>query len=288
MDRQLRASLGSLGGIARRAELLRRGVLPEQIDAAWRSGEIARIRHGVYGRPDLPEAVVRAARVGGVLAASSATPSLDLWQPPGASLHVSVRENAKGLRDPDSADRPLDRENHRVRILRDGARLDRRRERLHVGLRSCLRQVVTLEPPAFGLAVLDSALRRHGLAREQLALLCAELPARCQVVVERASPTAESGTESVLRWGLLEAGLRFESQKWISDGIRVDFLVAGRVVIECTSFEFHGSARDYERDRARIATAVRLGYTVLEFTYHQVLFEWPMVLDTILCAVLRG
>ena len=139
-----------------------------------------------------------------------------------------------------------------------------------------------------GLAVLDSAVRGHGLTPADLLSLRAELPARCHRVIDRADPSAESGSESIMRWGLVEAGLSFQAQKWVGDGIRADFLVAGRVVVECVSHEFHAGRREYERDRARIAAVARTGHTVLEFTHHQVLDEWPMVIGTILAAVVRG
>lgn len=290
MDALLARRLHRLAGLATRRELLAAGVTQEAIVAAWRDGMILRIRHGLYGWPDLPEAVIRAQRVGGVVAAMSACALLDLWEPPGSqlTLDVSVRPNAKSLRDPDSADRPLDRGRSDVRVLHDGDRIDRRSERRHVGIENCLRQTIGLSEPAVGLAVLDSALHRHGLTGGQLDRLGRALPARRQIVLARASASAESGSESIMRWGLIEAGLVFESQRWISESIRVDFLVERRVVVECTSYAFHSSPRDYERDRARIAAAVREGFVVLEFTHHQIVGEWEMVLRTILAAVVRG
>ncbi|GAA4265541.1 hypothetical protein [Frondihabitans peucedani] len=62
-------------------------------------------------------------------------------------------------------------------------------------------------------------------------------------------------------------------------------MVAGRLVVECTSFEYHASPQQYRLDRDRIAAVVRLGFGVLELTYHQVLFAWDEVLETIEAAL---
>ena len=113
-------------------------------------------------------------------------------------------------------------------------------------------------------------------------------PEYVERVIDAADGSAESGTESIMRWGLLQTGLVFEAQKWLTSRIRVDFFVAGFIAVECVSFEHHGSARDYENDRHRISEIVRLGNVVLEFTYHQVVFDWPATLATIMCAVVRG
>lgn len=303
MDELLSGSLARLDGVARHGELVRAGVARRNLAAAWREGEILRVRHGVYAEPGLPASVVKAVRVGGVLAGASACGLLGLWEPPRSALHVSVVPHARALRDPEQENRPLDPARGDVVVLYDreagwgaggssaggaGGGVLARRPRRHVGLRTCLRQTITRSEPRVGLAVLDSAVRAHGLTAADLLSLRAELPARCRRVVDRADASAESGSESIMRWGLVEAGLSFEAQKRVGDGIRVDFLVAGRVVVECVSHEFHAGRREYERDRARIAAVARTGRTVLEFTHHQVLDEWPMVIGTILAAVVRG
>ena len=98
------APISSHAGLATRAELLKAGAHPDSITPAWAAGEIVRVRHGLYAIPGLPTEVLRAAHLGGVLASLSALPLLGLWEPPNHILHVSVRPNSKGLRDPGPPD----------------------------------------------------------------------------------------------------------------------------------------------------------------------------------------
>lgn len=280
MDERLAHALSTLSGLATRAELLVAGAHPESFAPAWADGEIIRVRHGLYAVPGLPDDVMRAARVGGVLASLSAIPLLGLWQPPNSVLHVSVRANSKGLRDPDYPTVPLDRQRPDLQLLHDGHRLGRR-ERLHVNVANCLRQVLRQVTPRLGLAVLDSALRRFGPRAVPLDWLREQLPARCAPVLVAGDPRAEAGSESVMRWELIRLRIPFEPQKELAGGIRVDFLVAGRLVVECVSYQFHSSPADYAKDRKRIAAIARQGYRVLEFTSNQVLHEWEMVEATI-------
>ncbi|ROQ37373.1 very-short-patch-repair endonuclease [Frondihabitans sp. PhB188] len=286
MDPGLDIALRSLNGLARRAELLRAGAPADSFGPAWAAGEILRVRHGVYARPGLPEPILRAARIGGVLAAASAAPFLGLWKPPHERLFASVRPGAMGLRDPDDATRALDRMRDDVVVLHDGGRL-RPGARLHVDVRTCVRQTVQLESPAFALAILNSALRAGRLDADDLAWLTTSAPVRCHPVLAAADRRAESGTESVMMWNLRCAGIAFEPQVVVDGGERVDFVVGRRVAVECVSVEHHAGTANYSKDRRRIASIVRQGYVVLEFTYDQVLYDWPMVIATIRAAIER-
>ena len=59
-------------------------------------------------------------------------------------------------------------------------------------------------------------------------------------------------------------------------------LIDGWLVIECGSVEHHGSPDQYNRDRHRIAELHRLGFVVLEFSYPQIMFDFDIVLETVL------
>ncbi|WP_209560245.1 hypothetical protein [Frigoribacterium sp. PvP032] len=94
---------------------------------------------------------------------------------------------------------------------------------------------------------------------------------------------SESGTESVARVRLVGHGLRPEIQVWLTTEIRVDLLLDGWLVVECTSYEFHSSPKQYNDDRVRIATLIALGYVVIEISYHQVFDDW----DSLWAAISR-
>ena len=94
---------------------------------------------------------------------------------------------------------------------------------------------------------------------------------------------SESGTESIFRWGMLAAGIRFRQQVRLGPD-RVDFLIGERLVIEIDSRAHHDPTKDCERD-ARLGI---LGYRVLRFMYSQVTGDWATVLAAVLAAIARG
>ena len=101
-----------------------------------------------------------------------------------------------------------------------------------------------------------------------------------------ADPRAESGTESVVRQVLQEAGFAPRSQVVIPGVGRVDFQVGERVLIEVDSKEWHGKpehrARDYRRDLALI----RRGYLVIRVSYQQALFDHAAIIAAVAGALL--
>ena len=275
-------------GLAHRRELMRAGCTRGDLDSAWRDGVIERVRHGLYALPGLPEPVLRAARVGGVLAGSSSLSLRGAWAPPAARLVLSVRHNARDLRHPDDAGRRLDRDHPDVLVLRDGATLAPS-ERLTVSPSRAAAQVLLHETVTAAIAAVDSALRLQPRERpvlETVARLLDGKPASALLALLDAR--AESGTESAARVRLVAQGLRPEIQVPVAPGIRVDLLLDGWLVVECTSYEFHGSPRQYEKDRARIAALIALGYVVVEVSYHQVFEDWDSVWAAITRLLARG
>jgi hypothetical protein len=158
--------------------------------------------------------------------------------------------------------------------------------------------VIHLEPAEYAVAMIDSALRdaRDGEGRllrrahgfELLDDVRDLLPHRHHSVLDHVDHRAESGSESIARFGFRQAGIDATPQVKACDGIRVDLLIGDRLVVEIGSFSHHGGREHYEHDRARLATLARLGYVVLDFTYKQVLFDWVTVLTTVLSAIARG
>jgi very-short-patch-repair endonuclease len=264
-------------GLAHRRELLTAGCTREGLDQAWRRGDVERVRHGLYALPGLPVAVVRAARAGGVLAGASALTLRGAWAPPLDRLVVSVPHNARDLRDPDDSGRRLGQAHPAVLVLRDGTDLTSG-ERLSVSPSRAAAQVVLHEPVDLAVAVLDSALRLGRADRPSMAAVERHLRGRpCSGLLVLVDARAESGTESVARVRLIDQGQRPEIQVWLTAQIRVDLLLRGWLVVECTSYEFHASPKQYNDDRVRIAAIIALGYVVIEVSYHQVFDDWESV-----------
>jgi very-short-patch-repair endonuclease len=280
MNHPVAAALLLLNGVARRSELLAAGVSAGALEKALRSGALIRVRHGVYASPHVDRGILRAVRVGGALAGGSATRLHDLWQPPDRRLTVSVAPTAARLRDPDNARRRLDPRRDDILVMYDSSPVGRD-ERLVVGVERCVTQVLRTYEPAHALAVVDSSQRLPTSRRPSLTSMVARVPQRCHAVLRAADARSESGTESILRWRLAQAGIKFEIQVWLTSAIRVDFRLSDSLVVECTSYAYHASPQQYADDRVRIAAVVQLGYFVLEFTYEQVLFAFEEVLATI-------
>ena len=275
-------------GLAHRRDLLRRGHPRTSIDDAWRTGLLLRVRHGLYAPLDAPTEVVRAARVGGVLAGPSMLAEVGAWRPPRDPLTVSVPHNARRLRDPDDAGRPLADDDPRVRVLRDGHLLGAT-ERTMVSPHRAASQVLLHCAPDVAVAVLDSAARlRPARLRPDHERVRDLLGRRSRDhLLDQVDDRAEAGSESLVRVRLRRRGIVAEPQAWVAPDIRVDLLVDGWLVVECTSGEHHGTPRALEKDSVRRARLVTAGYVVLEFTYHQIVDDWPSVEAAILVALGR-
>ena len=282
MDALLSEPLARHGGLASRRQLLEDGASQEMLDRAWRAGHLLRVRHGLYAAPDLAPEIIRSARVGGALAGPSSTALIGGWQPHGAPLFVSVRSNDHRLRHPDDAGRRLTRRDESVVVLRDAHHLDPLADRLVVSPVPAVAQSLLHLPVWEAVAVLDSVQRAgHVVDPVDVELVRRRLPARLRAAVDLADPRAESGTESIARVRLADAGIKTLVQPELTESIRPDLLIGDRLIVECVSVDHHSSAASYNSDRRRISEMVVLGYTVLEFPYPDVMFAWPGVLATV-------
>jgi len=156
----------------------------------------------------------------------------------------------------------------------------------------CLRSL----PFDEALAVADSALRHRSLAKTRLVELADGIrgPGAPQArdVAREASGLAANPFESALR-AIAEnvKGLHVEPQVWLQlDGewMRPDLLDARhRLIIEAESFEWHGKRRSLERDCVRYNAFALVGYTVLRFSWEQVMFQ-PEYVERCLRGFLTG
>jgi hypothetical protein len=280
----LERALHSLGGIAHITRLRELGLSGDRLERAARSGEVARVRQGIYALRSAPTDVVRAARVGGRLAGPSATRAHGLWMPSHQPLTVEVSGARSRVAHPDIPGRPLDATAD-VRVLWTRERRDQSQAFGVVPIEDCLVQCTRMLRPSWAVAVLDSALRTTPLSEFDLAELAARLPRRLQWIIGCVDARAGSGTESVLRAELRRVGIAAAIQVPIpfSPLERFDLVLGDRLVIECDSAGFHGAASDRERDLRRDALAAGLGFVVLRFGYPQIMSD----IDGVLAAILR-
>lgn len=269
-----------LGGVVHIARLIERGVARGSVLRAARQGLVCAVRPGIYAVPDAPGELVRAARVGGRLAGSSALGLSGVWMPPAHGLDVEVSRSASRLRHPDVSGRMLPDTGVRIfwasenRRLRDGLGV--------VPLTTAVTQMLGTEPELFAVAMLDSVLRRTGLSEFDLLALAETVP-QARHLIGLVDRRAESGSESVVRALLARAGIPARPQVPIpfTDLERFDLLVGDRLVIECDSDAHHSSREQRLRDLSRDARAAALGFVVLRFDYSQIMFEPEAVLASV-------
>ena len=98
---------------------------------------------------------------------------------------------------------------------------------------------------------------------------------------------SDSGLETIFVVRLEPWGLRLR-QQFVIAGRPVDLLIGERLVVQIDGFAFHSTPAQRGRDVAHDAELRLRGYTVLRFTYAQVVHDWPAVERTIARAVAAG
>lgn len=98
---------------------------------------------------------------------------------------------------------------------------------------------------------------------------------------------SDSGLETIFRVRLGPWGLPLRHQEILA-GRPVDFLIGERLVVQVDGHAFHSTAADRGRDVAHDIELRLRGYTVLRFTYAQVLHDWLAVERGIARAVAAG
>ena len=274
--------LAELGGVARYAALAT-VVSRAELEAAVGCGTVVRDSRGLYVLPGVDEAVRVATRLGGVLSHTSAAIRHG-WgvKTVPDKPHVTVPRGRK-----------LDAARARMAHVHwadlapgdvaDGATVP------ELTLAQCLRAL----PPADALAVADSALRESG-CHQLLSRIADEArgPGSRQVRTTAAHATRRAANpfESVGRHICLGVpGLRVEAQVAVCHGAfsaRADLVDTRlRIVVECDSFEWHGSRSALASDARRYNRMVIGGWMVLRFTYEDVMFHAAEVRDVLLEAV---
>ncbi|NOL41152.1 DUF559 domain-containing protein [Kribbella sandramycini] len=274
--------LAQLGGSATTAQL-RRLAKRAALERAVADGTVIRVARGVYALPALGPERLAALAYDGVVSHLSAAQLLRL---PLRVLPETPHVIVPAKRHPRAG---------RAAVLHWAqVTADERRARLTSALRTVL-DCARILPFGEALAVADAALRSGRVGWEELNRAAHRVsgPGRANVlqVAAAATPLAESFLESMVRSLLISDGIAgFEPQVDIyGDGGfigRVDLAhSAARVIVEAEGYEFHGSAADFAADCRRYDDLVAAGWTVLRFTYQQVLGDPRWVVATVQAAL---
>lgn len=268
------------GGIASLAQLRASPTRQRALARAAERGTIRRVRRGVYAVRDAPLDVLRAATIGGRLTGVSALRHYGLWVPPrpyADELHVEVRVAIT------------------VFERRRDARVHWTRERTApqfgvAPLESVLARAASTLPRAPAVAVLDSALRSTPMTPVELLMESTTWRPAARAAAALADERSESGTESVLRVLLLEAGIPSTPQPALPTGDhhRADLLIGDRLLIECDSEAHHAEPSTRRADAARDALLTSIGFIVLRYDYRRVFNDPAGVIAEIAAVVERG
>lgn len=241
------------------------------------------MRNGVYAVLDAHPQCVFAARIGGRLTGVSALAHHGLWVPPphpNDHVHIEVKSSVVLRLEGEQ------RKAVRVHWVRKCAS-----PQFGVApLESVLACAANDLPLAYAVAVLDSALRATPLTPVELQLLAAGWRPKARAAAALADERSDSGTESVLRVLLLEAGIHATPQAPLPLGghQRADLLVGDRLVIECDSEAHHAGSANRRADLQRDESLIALGFIVYRPDYHQVFDDPAGVVATVAAIVARG
>jgi very-short-patch-repair endonuclease len=259
------------GGRASTAQLRQLGVRRRDVARALSAATLMRSRRGHYRLAELNDQLDVAISLTAVLSHRSAALHHGIPVATAPQLpEVIVRRNRR-LSAAQQA-----RASATWRDLRPGATRDGVTVPLQTVL-DCARDL----PFGEALSVADSALRSDLVTPEQLrqesALLRGPGSARARRVAAEARHLAANPFESCLRAIALDAGLDVVPQLQVTErGVfaMVDLADVGRrLVIEAESFEHHGTRRGFRKDVRRYTELVVFGWTVLRFTWEDVMLQ---------------
>lgn len=264
-------------GVTSRAVLRDLGFSRHRIDELVRRGKLSPIGRNLVASVSAKPEVLRAARLGARVACVSAARLREVWVVGDDRLHVAARANHSHL-----APRPGDVTVHWTRLPLDAADLP-----AVESVRNMLLHIALCQPRELAVAALDSAVSRRLISVGELQRLAEVRGGRFASAVALVDGLADSGIETLPRVRLLTRGVRCQPQVPI-DGRRVDLVIGQWLVIQADGFDAHSESAQHRRDLEQDRRLRLMGYTVLRYTYSDIMFRWPEVEAEILGAIAQG
>lgn len=265
-----------------RAELLVFGASTAGLTAAVRGGHLIRARRDHYLLPNTNRHIVEAIRVGGRLACVSALNAAGIFALDSSKTHVHLAHTMSRSRSPQDRRVPLTKANRGGTRLHWRPLIENDGTEFSVGIRDALAQSLRCQQPVHALASIDNALNLGRITEGDLGVVFGDAPSRLRHLRAQVDGRAESGQETVLRRIIAEAGLGFEPQVTFRGVGRVDFVVAGCLVVEADSREAHDGWEKHIADRGRDLALAGLGYMSLRPAYQHTMQHPAFVRDAIL------
>lgn len=264
------------GGIVHRQQLLDQGVPLRALRAAVTRGEVARVRRYWVATDDAPPLLREAARVSGRLACISAAAHRGWWMPKGSAstVHLAVRPDAKlpsGTTGVIHWSVPL---------------VPQPPHQLIESVPDALEHVAACLPYEQALVVWESACAHERLHPDVVARIRWR-SAKARRLAATAGGKSDSGLETLFVVRLTPWGVAIRQQVNIA-GHDVDVLIGERLIVQLDGFAFHSRPADRQRDLAHDRELRARGYTVLRFTYDEVVNHWERVERVIVQHLAQG
>lgn len=269
----LEAWITGRGGVAHAGDVRDAGFSRRDMEHAQDDDLIRRARRTWLYTRAADAGVLSAVRAGGRLTCVSAARRAGLWVPGDPETHIAVTPGSS-------------------RFPRDGLIVHWSRGPAPVSPRTCeeplinvLFHVAVCLSRIDALVIWESAVRTTSLDAAVLRRVQWHSSA-ANSLAEAVSILSDSGLETYAVVRLSAFGIPIRQQTMI-DGRPVDLLIGERLIVQLDG-EHHLETMQRRRDIRGDARLALRGYTVLRFDYHQVLFDWPFVEQTILAAVAQG
>lgn len=266
-------------GIAHRDDLLRAGFSVALLRAFVRAGHARLIRRAWIALPDADSRLLTAARAGGRVTCTTLARRRRWWIPEsvadGIHLHLHPRAGSARL----GAD--WDGVLHWAKPM-----MPMGGHSLIGGVEDALAHIAVCQRFDDALVLWESAARTEKLAATYLRSL-SWTTAAARALADRVTGLSDSGLETIVVEPLRRWGLRVRQQVVLA-GRPVDALIGDLLVLQLDGYAFHSSSAQRTSDIAHDAGLRLRGYTVLRFSYAQVVHDWPTVERTIRRAVAAG
>ncbi len=262
-------------GYVHRDVLIEGGWRPDRLRAAMRAEGLELIRRQWIVAPAATPAIREAAALGGHLTCITAGVMLGLWRPHAAeaTTHLALASHSSSV-------------SSTAVVHRSKGIVSASPRRLVDPIENVLVRVSTCFGFEDALAIWESAIRLRLVTRRHLL----SLPwrgERARRLVAAASTFSDSGLETLFVHRLHLIGIVVRQQVTLIDR-PVDGLIGARLVVQIDGFAHHGDPKQRRSDLAHDRALRLLGYTVLRYTYHDVIDEWPRVEAEIRAAMAQG
>lgn len=269
------------GGVASTAELLAAGMTQRGISDAVKNGLLERLRQGLYKDASNPTDIGVARALGGALSCISALEIHGMWVPYGAHpRHIRVNRRMSSTWQSDPIRRrfaPLD-----IPHLLPAPWRNRVTEPVDTPLRALLTAGLC-QPRDELVAALDSALRL-GIGHSELEQLRPFASAALTKALDLIDAESDSGIESLIRIRLRKLRVKVRSQVRLL-GWDCDLVIGEWLVIELDGLDYHRTRESIDKDHWKDRQLTIAGYTILRFTYTDVMHRWEYCERQIIAAV---